>query len=531
MRPGAAQTHDMSSPDEVSVSGAGFSPEGGERAGVRPAEPRAPQAPGLGRDLGAPRRAEGEGEGGFPDPEGLESEQQVMEAGGPVLWGRQGRRSSLADDEGDAVDSASRLAHQSAVNVVQQLAEWAVRSIWRNPSPESGAGLEAGASGRGAPALSCVQSQPAPAAPLHLGGPEGGRAWGNPKRGSRSRMMGTAGRLRPSAEGPLGLPSDSKSSDEFSETQLMRLTLYPKEGGQAKPNSPEDPGDTPRHCSFHARENFPHVPGPFPSSNARAFTLAVQRQAVGELDFSSSKKMQSVVWGKVGSRPSYPEAGAAGGGLAWATPPRKATQEKESLGDASQVAQGRIFPAWGQRVSAARLDPATFPPISGVPLLGRSKKYSLARAGTKQSKHTGTGKKSVARRTRESELVVAAGEDNDPNRDPAPQGQLPAHRPGPCCPCKHRGEGSRGDLNNGACQVRGESQPLALSQGDVMPRGPAASGDQEPLHHPPRPKRQQQPPGAQGCRRCLVLQREVDDLKEQLAAMQSLADKFQSLSS
>ncbi|XP_038320868.1 uncharacterized protein CXorf49-like isoform X5 [Canis lupus familiaris] len=93
----------------------------------------------------------------------------------------------------------------------------------------------------------------------------------------------------------------------------------------------------------------------------------------------------------------------------------------------------------------------------------------------------------------------------------------------------HRGECSSGDLDTRAPEVPGSSAPSALSQGDVMPRGRAPSSDQEPLDHLPRPERLQQPPGTQGCPRCVVLQREIDDLKEQLAAMQSLTDKFQTL--
>ncbi|GAB5584693.1 LOW QUALITY PROTEIN: uncharacterized protein CXorf49 homolog [Prionailurus iriomotensis] len=106
---------------------------------------------------------------------------------------------------------------------------------------------------------------------------------------------------------------------------------------------------------------------------------------------------------------------------------------------------------------------------------------------------------------------------------------LSAHRPEPSCPFMHREASSRGDLNPRAPQFQGSSQPLAPSQGDVMPREPTPSDDQEALVHPPRPERQQQPPGAQGCPQCLLLQREVDNLKEQLAALQSLTDQFQTL--
>ncbi|XP_035581340.1 uncharacterized protein CXorf49 homolog [Zalophus californianus] len=537
----------MSAPDEVSAWGVGLGlgPEGGGQASVRPAGRRAPRAPGRGLDLGPPRsgEGEGEGEGGFPDAEGFESEREVMEAGGPVPWGREGRPGAPADDKADALDYASHLADESAANTEQQLTDRDARGLRRNPSPESGAveasggwaGLEAGPSGRGALALGRVGSRPPSAAPLHVGGPEGGRAWGNPKRGAKGRSTVRVYRQRPPAtEGPGGLPSDPESSDEFSEIQLMRVSIYSKEGGPAKPSSPEDPGDTARPANFHVREKFLHVRGPFLTSAPRGFTSVVERQAVGELDVSSSKKMPSVVWGKGESRPSYQGAAAvaaAAGGLPQATSRSKAAQEKKCLGGPSKVAPGKSFPSWGQRVSAAPLEPATFPPISGVPLLGRSERYSLAPSGPKQSKRAGAaGKKSVARRTREAEVAATAGEGGDSNRDAVlPKGQLPTQRPGPSS-CMHRRECSSGDLHARAPQVPGSSEPWALSQGDVLHRGPALSGDQEPPGQPARPGRQQEPPaGAQGCLRCLVLQREIDDLKEQLAAMRSLADKGQSL--
>ena len=93
----------------------------------------------------------------------------------------------------------------------------------------------------------------------------------------------------------------------------MRVSIYAKGGGQLKPNSPEDPWDTPRHSKFHVRENFLHMLGSFPSSAPRGVTSVVESQAVGELDISSSRKMQSVVRGKGGNRPSYPRSAAAGG--------------------------------------------------------------------------------------------------------------------------------------------------------------------------------------------------------------------------
>ncbi|XP_016068551.1 PREDICTED: uncharacterized protein CXorf49 homolog, partial [Miniopterus natalensis] len=488
----------MSSPDEDegSVWRTGVDAEGGEQAG------------GLGHALGVPLSSQGES--GFPDPEGFEEEQEVMEAGRGVLWGREGRPGSPADVDGDTLDY---LGGEAAMAILQQLTDRDDLGVRRNPSPEScdsevstlWVDLQSGPSGRGAQAHDLVGS-PLPSAPsLHLRGPEGGRAWGNPKRGAKNRSEVTVGRQRSSAEGLVGSPSDSESSDEFGEMQLMRVSICRKGRGQAKPKSPQG---TPRHSITHVREKFLRVPGSFLHSAPRPLASVGERQAVGELDVSS-KKPHSVVWGKAGSRSSYlPGAAAAAVSLPKVTLGRKVV-EKKFLGGASKVALLSTFPSWGQSVSAAPLEPATFPPISGIPLLGRGKRYSLVPLGTKRSKHTGAGQKSVARRKRESLPVMV--EDKEPKREPGPNVPPPTHSPGPSCR-----ECNSGDGNNRAARMPGHSQPLALSQGEGLPRGPtpsSESGDQEPLGHPPTRERQQQPPGAEGCPQCPELQRQIYNLR------------------
>ncbi|XP_060040815.1 uncharacterized protein CXorf49 homolog isoform X2 [Erinaceus europaeus] len=200
------------------------------------------------------------------------------------------------------------------------------------------------------------------------------------------------------------------------------------------------------------------------------------------------------MWGRARGRPSYPVASTVTG-LPQPSPRRKVAQEKKALGVPSKMALGRIFPSWGQRVSAAPPEPATFPPISGVPLLGRSKRFTLVPSGSKQSKHhtAGAGKKSTTRRSREPE--PGPGD----NRDPSLKGQFLMYRAGPLCHSLHRGEFNSGSFNSRIPQAPGISQPLTPpSQEDFMPR--ESSGDQEPLDHPTGPERQhQQSPGAQGC--------------------------------
>uniref|UniRef100_A0A8D2DD90 Uncharacterized protein n=1 Tax=Sciurus vulgaris TaxID=55149 RepID=A0A8D2DD90_SCIVU len=498
----------MSSADEASIQGDGFGADSGKPAGFGSASFGAPwsQGLGLGLELGPPRS--GEGEGGLPDPRALEfdleAEWEEIEASGMVLPGREGRPGSPADETG-LQDLVPHLTLESSA-IVQELMgrePWGTR---RYASPESfatelsaiWANAEAGFSTRGALAPSRVEAQQASAAPLsHPSGPEGGRAWGKAKRGTKSRMTGSGEGQRPS--------SGSESSDESSEIQPMRVSICPKGGGQARSSSPREPGDPAGRSSVSvgSRENFLHMLGPLPTSAPHDLTSALGRQASAELEARSSKKMQSVLWGKGESWPSFPgaeaAAPAAAGGLPRATPRKKVIQERKSLGGAWRATLGGPFPSWGRRLKATPLELATFPPVSGIPLLGRSKRYSFLSLGPTQSEDSGTGKRTVAHKTGESQSMTS--EDNDSNRDAVPQAQLSTHRPGTPCLCMHPGEFSGGDPNTRVPQPPGSSQPLDSSQGVLTPRGLAPSGEQDPPVQTRVPERQQQPPGAQGCPR------------------------------
>uniref|UniRef100_A0A8I4A666 Uncharacterized protein n=1 Tax=Callithrix jacchus TaxID=9483 RepID=A0A8I4A666_CALJA len=200
--------------------------------------------------------------------------------------------------------------------------------------------------------------------------------------------------------------------------------------------------------------------------------------------------MRSMVWGKVGVGPSCSGA-AFTGPVPRGSPGRKVAQEKKSLGGEPKLAPEGRFPAWRQRLSTIPQDPASFPLVSGVGLLGQSGR-------PKELKHCSPGKKSEGRKTRESQ--AAAREDNDPNRDEVPRAQLPTHKPEVISPSVRRGECSSGDLAIRAPQVPGTSQPSALSVRRVVLR---PRDHRQPVH-PPRPERQQPPPGAQGCLRVML---------------------------
>lgn len=404
----------MSSPegDEGSIWGAGPDPEGGQQARK--------QGPTLGASPSSP------GQSGLPQPASLEEEREVTGAGGPVLWGREGRPGSPANVEGRLL---GYLGSEAATAILQQLINRDDLGVRRNPSPEScdskvstvWADPQPGPGGTGAPGPGVAGWRLPSAAPARRRGSGGGRAWGNPRRGAKSRGQVPVERQPRPAEGLGGSPSDSESSDEFSEEQLLSLSMCRRGGGQAKRHGPQD---APRHSCTHLGEKFLPVQGSFLPSAPRPLASVGEKQAAGGLDVSW-KKPQSGVCGKAGSRPSYlPGAvAAAAGGLPKVTPGRKVAQEKKSPGGACKAAPRNTFPSWEHTASeAAPLESATFPPLSGSPLLGRGRRYPLGPLGTKYSKRSGTGQKCVARRKRGSLPVVV--EDKEPRRDPDPEVQV-----------------------------------------------------------------------------------------------------------
>ncbi|XP_051683163.1 uncharacterized protein CXorf49 isoform X2 [Oryctolagus cuniculus] len=130
--------------------------------------------------------------------------------------------------------------------------------------------------------------------------------------------------------------------------------------------------------------------------------------------------------------------------------------------------------------------------------------------GRKPSKQGGAGKKAQARRKSQAVETRESGA----KRDPVPGAHFLSSRPPTSY--QHRGEFSSGVPTPQEVRALRNLQSLLQSSGAVPPRGRARSGDQEPPVRPRRPAVQQLPPGIEGCPRCVVLQKEVEDLKEEL---------------
>ncbi|XP_006989071.1 uncharacterized protein CXorf49 homolog [Peromyscus maniculatus bairdii] len=390
------------------------------------------------------------------------------------------------------------------------------------PSPEGFcAETEPGSSKRGLQASGSEEAKPASAATLLPKGREQSRAWVTPRKSATGRMV-------IGGEDTHCHTSEPELTDELNEVQTMRVTICLKDGSQPKTSGPSETGDIGRHSNVQARDSFIRMPSSLLTSTTRGLTSGMERQASKELEAFSSKKKPGVLWGKGGAKPSYPEVPGVGG-LPKASPRKKMMPKKKPLWDTSTVTLGRAFHQWGQRLKSAPAEPATFPPISGVGLPGKSNKCSLLPLRPKQCKNFYTGKRPGTKRTRDLQLV--AKEDTDSARDPCSQVPFPTHRAEPPCQSGHQ-EFSSGDINTRSLQDPENSQSLALSQKGIMPRRSAASGDQEPPVGPsPLDPEVQQLPGTQGCPHCPELQREIEDLKKQLSALQAVNEKFQALSS
>ncbi|CAH7112766.1 uncharacterized protein CXorf49 homolog [Phodopus roborovskii] len=509
----------MNSPEEASVPEEGFYVEGGDQTKSLSLVPRPAES--------------SESEGSLLDPKVSEfpsvSQLEVSEPTSVVLWAggcwpdsSVPEKESLDSPVDEKVVGLDFLSPPSVETVAIGHQETNLESPGdgEHPSPEgicAETETETGSSRRDPQASGSEEAKPASVAPPFPKGLEQSRAWVTPRKSTSSRMV-----IGEDTHHPIAEP---EFLDELNEVQMMRVTICLKDGSQAKNSGPAETGDLARHSNVQARDSFIRMSSSLLTSTTR-LTSGMERQASKELEAFSSKKKPGALWGKGGVKPSYPEAPGTGS-LPKANPRKKMAPKKKPLWDASAVTLGRAFHQWGQRLKSAPAEPATFPPISGVGLPGRSNKCSLLPLRPKQCKNFYTGKRSGAKRTRDLQLV--AKEDTDLTRDPCCQIPFPTHRAEPPGQSVHQ-EFSGGDINTRSFQDPANSQALALGQKGPVSRRSAPSGDQETLVDPSPPDPEMQL-GIQGCPRCPELQKEIEDLKKQLSALQAVNEKFQALSS
>ncbi|XP_058147143.1 uncharacterized protein CXorf49-like [Dasypus novemcinctus] len=296
--------------------------------------------------------------------------------------------------------------------------------------------------------------------------------------------------------------------EEFPEVSLMKEGKS-KDECQARPSHLGGAGGTAKQgAPWATSANLSPMPGPFASA-------IMEEQFAAELNFSSekpfAKKTQSMMNGKRAVRPSC---------LPQAIPGKSVPQEmKPSV--ASKVVLERKAQA---PVSGGLLRPAIFSPISGFPVLGRIEKYSLGSSGPRQPVCIPV-RKPVAIRKREAELVAR---NDNPSRDAAPRGLFPASSLGFSHPSAHRGGYNDGDPKTGPLHISANSQFLAMAQGGFRPRAPLPVGEQGFLRHA-RQERKQPLAEPHCCPQCPLLQKEIDHLKDELAALHCLMSKFQML--
>ncbi|KAL6081812.1 hypothetical protein STEG23_032640, partial [Scotinomys teguina] len=429
----SASTGDINSQDQMSAPEADLGREGRESLGGPLIGHREPGVSGL---IRGPQEI-GEGEGGLPGIECCQLES------GPKLKGTEEGEGMLRDPESQ---SSSPVDQEVSLDFLPQLSIEAMmleltnlaRRFCRYESSQICVdelaalwGRKDEGSNRGTLSLSSVEAKQTSAGSLYSQGLGRNRDWATTRQETITRIVSSAAVQCPSY--------NPTSSDESVETRMMRVTISLKEGGRARSTGLTQLEDTGKHASVPSRGSFVLVPPSVLSSANRALSSGMEKQASGELEGSLSKKKQSGVWGKEGSRPSYPGAAAAAtavsatasaagpapapaasGAFPKTSPRKKAVQEKKSLSDASKGSLGGTFLPWGQRLNSATVISATLPPIPRVALLGKGSKCSVP-SGLKECKPFFTGKRSTARKTKESQ--AGAKEDNDPGRDPGLQAQ------------------------------------------------------------------------------------------------------------
>ncbi|XP_040599771.1 uncharacterized protein CXorf49 homolog [Mesocricetus auratus] len=458
---------------------------------------------------------------------------QVVESGVGVFQDHRKQSVSSVIDKGDVMDCLPLVNDkvkemvQQSTNQMSQGARGHLSSkscITKQSSPWADAEADHNRKSRMGKRL--VDVKRASVAPLHHRGSKGGRACRTKKKKKSTKNKQIV--LEDIPDPPLNRDTES---DEEKEMQVMRVTICFKNGVQIISSNAMDPDDKNKKSNVQPRVDFNHM------------TLQMSApMGTGKLGTSCSNRKATVFRGKEQSRPRY--SGAAAGGLRKASSKKKLAQEKKPLQDAPRLTGRRPVPLWGQRHKAAPVETSTFPPITCVPTLESSKKYSTTPLEAVEPAHGTSRKKAVARNVREG-LPAARGDRGLVCKDAVknltamnptsesykakeiPQAQLPTHRAEP--PCSYHGDVTSGDPNLRAPQVPGNSQLVALSQRSARPRAPAPAGDQSSSVVPPLPvgEKHHQAPRTLGCQQCPLLEKEAHRLRKQLAIMQALNEKFQ----
>ncbi|XP_062039065.1 uncharacterized protein CXorf49-like [Lepus europaeus] len=500
----------------------------------------APRAPGQSWDLGLPEsgegreqdQGEGRGESGPSSPQTFnlpleldsdsEPELRMIQEGEGVPPGCEARPTTPASDGEGPVDSMSQVAEACAA-IVRLLSDPEAGALRRFPYAESTCAetgavcvhFEAEQSSKATLDPSSVETLQACAAPPYMSASGTGQIWDSRKRRvDRPHLSISMIVQRACRDGLVGLPFRLTSSDDLGIIQPRRVSIPQERRGLFKCSSSETLVGSPRDSVFLSRENFPHISVRLLTSTLWGFTWTMERRRVQEMASIISKKMQSVVSIDGEGRPSCPGAGAAAasgaGGLPHATPKKELAQKQKSLGIDTKVVIGTAFAPWGHRESIAPMASVSFPKVS---LPEKPSTVSLLHGGSKKSNQGCARKKRGTRRKRDFQAVVRG--DGGLSRDPVPKTQLPAHMPGTPSQSSHRGEFSSGNPNTRDHPAGTNCQPLSPSRGAIIPRSPALSGELEPPVLPRRSERQQLPPGIEGCPQCVILQKEIDDLRKE----------------